>query len=168
MPVAKGPQINARNVLILGFTVMAIAGLLVLMVWLVTSQGNTQVVLGDRDFNAGDLSAIRQEINDHGPILYSDVGHSGQRDIIVTYRGVGADVGTEREWLAFAARRASDPRDCFFDWDGDAEHFLLTSAAGSDTACDEVTADANGTGLRHYRVEIRQDNIHVLLNEYPE
>lgn len=164
MPVAKGPQISPRSVLILGFTVMTIAGLLVLMVWLVTSQSDTQIVLGDRDFNAGDIDAIRQEIDDHGPILYSDVGAGGQRDIIVTYRVTGAEL----EWLAFSARREGDPRDCYFSWDDRAGQFLLTSAPSSSTDCEEVTADAVGTGLRHYRVEIRDDNIHVLLNEYPE
>ncbi|MDE0066214.1 MAG: hypothetical protein OXN44_04985 [Acidimicrobiaceae bacterium] len=164
MPVARGPQLNARNALLLGFTAVVIAGLLGVMVWFAASQGNTEIVLGDRDFDAGDAEKISDEIIERGPILYSDVGSGGQRDIIVTHRGTDQEQG----WLAFAARRAQDPRDCFFSWDPDKAEFLLTTAAGSDTTCDEVTADAAGTGLRQYRVEVRDGNIHVLLNEPPE
>ena len=164
MPVARGPQINARNVLLLGFTAVVIAVLLGLMVWFATSQGNTEIVLGDRDFNAGNVGAISREIQDRGPILYSDVGSGGQRDLIVTH--IGAD--PEQGWLAFAARRAEDPRDCYFDWDATTEEFSLTTAVGSSTTCDEVTTDAAGTGLFQYRVEVRDGNIHVLLNEDPE
>ena len=122
--------------------------------------------VGDRDFNAGNVGAISREIQDRGPILYSDVGSGGQRDIIVTH--IGADL--EQGWLAFAARRAEDPRDCYFDWDATTEEFSLTTAVGSSTTCDEVTTDAAGTGLFQFanRVEVRDGNIHVLLNEDPE
>lgn len=164
MPVARGPQINARTVLLLGFTALVIAGLLGAMVWFAASQENTQFVLGDRDFDAGDVEAIDQEIRERGPILFSDVGSVGQRDIIVNHRGTDLEQG----WLAFAARRAEDPRDCFFLWDPGTAEFFLTTAEGSSTSCDEVTADAEGTGLRQYRVEVRDGNIHVLLNESPE
>ena len=152
---------NARNALLIGFTAVVIAGLLFGMVWLASSQGNPAIVLGDRDFNAGKTGAISREIQDRGPILYSDVGSSRRRDIIVTH--LGAD--PEQGWLAFAARRADDPRDCFFAWDADAEEFFLTTAAGSSTTCDEVTVDAAGTGLLQYEVEVRDGNIHVLLNQ---
>ncbi len=164
MPVARGPQITARNALLIGFTAVVIAGLLFGMVWLATSQGDTEIVLGDRDFDAGKTGAISREIAARGPILYSDVGSSGSRDIIVTH--LGAD--PEQGWLAFAARRADDPRDCFFAWDGDAQAFFLTTAEGSSTACDEVTVDAAGTGLLQYEVEVRDGNIHVLLNNNRE
>ena len=163
MPVARGPQINARNALLIGFTAVVVAGLLFAMVWLASSQGDTEIVLGDRDFDAGRIGAISAEIQDRGPILYSDVGSGGQRDIIVTHIGTDPEQG----WLAFAARRAGDPRDCFFAWDADAQMFFLTTASGSRTTCDEATVDASGTGLLHYEVEIRDNNIHVLLNENP-
>lgn len=164
MPVARGPQINARNALLIGFTAVVIAVLLGAMVWFATSQGTTEILLGDRDFNAGRVEAISREIRDRGPILYSDVGSGGQRDIIVAHRGTDLEQG----WLAFAARRAEDPRDCFFAWNPEAGEFYLTSAVGSSTICDEVTVDAAGTGLFQYRVEVRDGNIHVLLNENPE
>ena len=164
MPVARGPQINARNALLLGFTAVIIAVLLGVMVWFATSQGNTEIVLGDRDFNAGKIGSQSREIRENGPILYSDVGSGGQRDIYVAH--IGAD--PEQGWLAFAARRADDPRDCFFSWDPEADEFSLTSAPGSSTSCDDVRTDAAGSDLFHYNVEVRGGNIHVLLNEDPE
>lgn len=164
MPVARGPQITARNALLIGFTAVVVAGLLFGMVWLASSQGDTEIVLGDRDFDAGKIGAISREISDRGPILYSDVGSSGRRDIIVTH--LGAD--PEQGWLAFAARRADDPRDCFFAWDAETQVFFLTTAEGGSTACDTVTVDAAGTGLLQYEVEVRDGNIHVLLNNNRE
>ena len=164
MPVARGPQINARNAVVIGLTAVVIAALLGAMALWAASQGTTEIVIGDRDFNAGKVGAISREIRDRGPILYSDAGSSGQRDIIVTH--IGAD--PEQGWLAFAARRATDPRDCYFSWDLSAGEFFLTSAEGSSTTCDEVTTDAAGTGLLQYRVEVRDGQIHVLLNENPE
>ncbi|MCQ3808387.1 MAG: hypothetical protein OXB92_02955 [Acidimicrobiaceae bacterium] len=161
MPVARGPQINARNALLIGFTAVVIAGLLFAMVWLASSQGDTEIVLGDRDFDAGRIGAISREIAERGPILYSDVGSSGQRDIIVTHLGTDPEQG----WLAFAARRADHPRNCFFDWDADEQQFNLTSAEGSGTVCDVDYVDAAGNGLLHYEVEVRGGNIHVLLNK---
>ena len=160
MPVARGPQINARNALLIGFTAVVIAGLLFAMVWLASSQGDTEIVLGDRDFDAGRIGAISREIAERGPILYSDVGSSGRRDIIVTHLGTDPEQG----WLAFAARRADDPRDCFFAWDPDAQQFDLTSAEGS-PACGGDYVNAAGTGLLQYEVEVRDGNIHVLLNK---
>ncbi len=161
MPVARGPQITARNVLLIGFTAVVIAALLFFMVWLATSQGNTEIVLGDRDFNAGRVEAMAREIRERGPILYSDVGSNRQRDIIVAHHGTDPEQG----WSVFAARRADDPRDCFFAWESETREFSLTSAAGSDVTCDEVAADAVGTGLLQYGIEIRDGNIHVLLND---
>lgn len=161
MPVARGPQINARNALLIGFTAVVVAGLLFAMVWLASSQGDTEIVLGDRDFDAGKIGAISAEIRDRGPILYSDVGSGGRRDIIINHIGTDPEQG----WLAFAARRAGDPRDCFFAWDANEQIFFLTTAAGSSATCDEVTVDSAGTGLLQYEVEIRDGNIHVLLNE---
>lgn len=163
MPVARGPQINARNALLIGFTAVVVAGLLVAMALLASSRGGTEITLGDRDFDAGKIGAISAEIRDRGPILYSDVGSGGRRDIIVNHLGTDPEQG----WLAFAARRATDPRDCFFAWDADAQVFFLTTAAGSSVACDNVTVDSAGTGLLQYEVEIRDNNIHVLLNENP-
>lgn len=161
MPVARGPQISARSALVIGFSALVVAVLIGLMALWAASQDDTQIILGDRDFNAGKARVISDEISDRGPILYSDVGRNRQRDIIVTH--IGDD--PEQGWLAFAARRATDPRDCFFSWDSTTKRFFLTSSADSDRQCDDVTVDAQGSGLLQYPVELRNGNIHVLLNK---
>ena len=159
MPVARGPQINARSAVVVGLTGVVIALLLGgFVIWL-ASQSSDVEIFGSRDFNAGDIGAISREIDDRGPILYSDVGSRRERDIILQHLGDDEEEG----WLAFAARRPEDPRDCFFTWDPEAGDFFLTS--DTDTVCDDVRVDAMGTGLVAYTVEIRDGDIRVLLNE---
>lgn len=159
MPVARGPQINARSAVLVGFTGVVIALLLGgFVIWL-ASQSSDVEIFGSRDFDAGRTGAISAEIADRGPILYSDVGSSGERDIILQHLGDDPETG----WLAFLARRIEDPRDCFFMWDATEGDFFLTS--NTDTECDDVRVDAAGTGLVAYEVEIRDGDIRVLLNE---
>lgn len=163
MPVARGPQINTRSALLVGATGVVVALLLGgMVVWLASTSDQVDIALGDTDFDAGSITAISREIDDRGPILYSDVGSGGSRDIILQHLGSDPEEG----WLAFSARRTEDPRDCFLQWDGDAAEFVLTST--TDTACEPVTVDEAGTGLEQYRVEIRDGTIHVLLNERPD
>ena len=161
MPVARGPQINARSAVLVGLTGVVVALLLGgLVIWLAASSDTVDVRLGDRDFDAGHVGAISAAIN--GPILYSDVGTRRSRDIVVQHLGTDVETG----WLAFAARRAEDQRDCFLQWQPDNREFRLTSA--TDTVCDDVTVDEAGTGLQHYVTEVRDGRIHVLLNDEVE
>ena len=163
MPVARGPQINARSAVLVGATGVVVALLLGgLVLWLASTSDQVDLALGDTDFDAGSITAISREIDDRGPILYSDVGSRGSRDIILQHLGSDPETG----WVAFAARRTEDPRDCFLEWGDDAREFTLTSTTG--TECDAVTVDEAGTGLPQYRVEIRAGTIHVLLNEEPD
>lgn len=159
MPVARGPQINARSAVLVGLTGVVIAALLGgFVIWL-ASQSSDVEIFGSSDFNAGKIGRISDEIDDRGPILYSDVGSRRERDIILQHLGDDDEEG----WLAFAARRPEDPRDCFFQWDPATEEFFLTS--DTDTVCEDVRVDAAGSGLVAYEVEIRDGDIRVLLNE---
>ena len=163
MPVARGPQINTRSALLVGATAVVVALLLGgMVIWLASTGDQVDIALGDTDFDAGSITAISQEIDDRGPILYSDVGSGGSRDIILQHLGSDPEEG----WLAFAARRTGDPRDCFLRWDADAAVFDLVST--TDTVCEPVSVDEAGTGLEQYRVEIREGTIRVLLNEEPD
>ena len=106
MPVARGPQMNARNALVVGLTGVVIAVLLVIAVlWLADSGGNVEVRIGDQDFRDLDADRISAEIADRGPILFSDVA-GGDRDIILQHLGDDPETG----WFAFDARRVGDAR----------------------------------------------------------
>ncbi len=144
MPVAPGPGFSARSALLFGFSGLMIAVALGIGVfWLANTGAEVEFRLGDSDFDAGQVGRISAEIAERGPILYSDVaGHD--RDILLSHSGDDPAAG----WLAFAARPAGAPRDCFFRWDpqrGLFELVLSGAEPGNGTgACGAVTMDATG------------------------
>jgi len=141
MPVARGPQINARSAITVGIAGVVAALLLGAgVIWLAGSGSNVKIQLGDTDFDAGASHPISKEIADNGPLLYSDVG-GGSRDIIVNHLGSDPDAG----WYSFAARPADQPRRCFFQWNESSLVFELVSADDS-TVCSDATADSTGVG----------------------
>ncbi|MGA0238981.1 MAG: hypothetical protein ACO3PD_11330 [Acidimicrobiales bacterium] len=165
MPVARGPQMNARSAVLVGLTGIVIAVVLGGGVLFLASQGgDVEIQLGDTDFDAGQIGRISEEIEDRGPILYSDVA-GRSRDLILQHLG---DI-PEDGWLAFDARPIGEPRDCFFQWDPDAQRFDLVTIAG-DVECADVTMDERGnlsTGgtIDMYPVSIDDDrNVRVDLN----
>lgn len=163
MPVARGPQINARSALVVGFTGVVIALLLGGMVLWVSSSGDAVTLqLGDAQFDAGFTSRQAEEIDARGPILYADLGTNGTRDIYVQHIGDDPDVG----WIAFLARRAVDPRDCTLTWTEETRTFSLVSS--SDQTCDPVTVDELGCGLQRFPVGVIDDKVIVFLNETQE
>ncbi len=169
MPVARGTQINSRSAVMVGFTGVMIA--LVLgagVVWLAQSSGDVEIQLGDTDFDAGYTGRISSEIDDRGPILYSDVA-GRSRDLILQHLGDDPAVG----WLAFDARPVGEPRGCFFEWDRDADRFELVSISDG-TDCSPVTMDGSGnlsSGgiINSYPVSIDDDsNVRVDINFDPD
>ena len=81
MPVARGPQMNARSAILVGITGVMIAVVLGGGVLFLANQSeNVELQLGDTDFDAGQIGRISEEIDDRGPILYSDVA-GRSRDI---------------------------------------------------------------------------------------
>ncbi len=169
MPVARGPQMNARSALLVGFTgVMIALALGVGVIWLAGSGGDVEVQLGDTDFDAGQIWRISEEIDDRGPILYSDVA-GRSRDIILQHLGPDPETG----WLAFAARPLGEPRDCFFQWDPTTEQFDLIGAT-DEADCTDVTMDAEGNlssgeSILSYPITIDdKNNVRVDINYDPE
>ena len=158
MPVARGPQMNARSAVLVGFTGVAIAIVLGGGVLFLASQGgDVEIQLGDSDFDAGKIGRISEEIDDRGPILYSDVA-GRSRDLILQHLGDDPEAG----WLAFEARPLGEPRDCFFQWNDDEQQFDLVTIA-DDVSCAAVTMDERGnlsTGavIDSYPVAIDDDN----------
>jgi hypothetical protein len=117
--------------------------------WLVlqlASSGNTDVRLGDDEFNAGYTEVLAREI-DEGfgqPLIFNDVS-GGDRDIYVQHIGDEQNEG----WTAFETRLPGE-EDCFAQWNTDAPGFF--------SSCDEaVTFPADGEGLTEYPVEITTD-----------
>lgn len=165
MPVARGPQMNARSAVLVGLTGIAIAVVLGGGVLFLASQGSdVEIQLGDADFDAGQIGRISEEIDDRGPILYSDVA-GRSRDLILQHLGDDPEAG----WLAFEARPIGEPRNCFFQWDDDVQVFELITIT-DDGDCAEVTMDEHGnlsTGgtIDTYPVTIDDNNnVRVDLN----
>lgn len=151
MPVARGPQINTRSALVVGVTGVLVAVLLVAFVlWLAGPGGKVEIRLGDRDFDAGRAERMATQIAEGGPLLFSDVA-GGSDDIIVSH--IGDDPATG--WFAFDARRADDPRDCFFTWSPD-EGVLVDSCDPTDTV------GPDGDDLLHHPVTVDDEGrVHV-------
>lgn len=165
MPVARGPQMNARSAILVGLTGVVIAVVLGGGVLFLASQGgDVEIQLGDSDFDAGKIGRISAEIDDRGPILYSDVA-GRSRDLILQHLGDDPEGG----WLAFEARPLGEPRDCFFQWDGGVQRFELITIA-DDVVCTDVTMDERGnlsTGglIDTYPVTVDDDgNVRVDIN----
>ena len=139
MPVARGPQMNARSAVVVGLTGIAIAAVLGGGVLLLASRGgDVEIQLGDADFDAGQIGRISAEIDDRGPILYSDVA-GRSRDLILQHLGDDPEAG----WLAFNARPLGEPRDCFFEWDDAQGRFALVTVV-DEVTCAAVTMDERG------------------------
>jgi hypothetical protein len=126
---------NARSAILVGITGVMIAVVLGGGVLFLANQSeNVELQLGDTDFDAGQIGRISEEIDDR-----------------------------EAGWFAFDARPIGASRDCFFEWNSDAERFDLVLADGSDADCADVTMDERGnlsTGelIETYPVTIDDDN----------
>lgn len=157
---------NARSAILVGITGVMIAVVLGGGVLFLASQGgDVEIQLGDTDFDAGRIGRISEEIDDRGPILYSDVA-GRSRDIILQHLGDDPEAG----WFAFDARPIGSSRDCFFQWSDAGQRFELVNAPDTETACDDVTMDERGnlsTGelIVTYPVTIDDDgNVRVDIN----
>ncbi len=141
MPVARGTRWNARSVIVLGLTAVAVALLLGAMALYLADNGNN-VRLGDNQF--GDLQAERtaKRIAGSGPIQFPDVS-GGSR--VVNLSHVGDDPKTG--WYVFDARSPGAARDCILDWNRERERFV--------DRCDAAnTYPIDGTGLRQYPITV--------------
>lgn len=163
MPVARGPQINARSAVLVGMTGVVIALILGgMVIWVANSGDTVTIQIGDTEFDAGAVGRMSEEIDARGPVLYADAGSRGDRDLYLQHIGEDPQAG----WLAFSARRVGDPRDCSVIWDPERETFDLTSS--SDFVCDDVSFDQLGCGLERFPAEVIDGNVIVFLNEDPD
>lgn len=141
MPVARGTRFDARSIIVVAATAMAVALLLGGM-FLYLARNGENVRLGDNQF--ADLNAERtaKKIADDGPIQFPDVAGGGR---VVNLSHVGPDAGTG--WYIFDARSPGAAKECLLDWDRTKRVFVDRCNAAS-------TYPIEGPGLRQYAVRV--------------
>ena len=149
-PVARSRG-HAGTALIVAISGVAVAITLAFLLAVLANRGTVEVNLGDDVFDAGQVERIAEEIDDRGPITYSDVA-GGERDIIVQHLGDEPDTG----WHAFDARPPGADRECVLDWRQDDREFV--------DPCSGRRYPADGEGVPQYEVEIREGRIEIDLN----
>jgi len=153
MPVARGPRVTARNAIVVGAAgVLTAVMLLLFVLWLTSQNGNrVEFRLGDEQFQDITADRMAKQIADDGPVLFPDVSANRSRDIYVQHLGADPKTG----WLAFDAREAGAPRECFLDWQRDRQLFV--------DRCDGSEVGADGAGLRQYPAVVN-NNGKVVIN----
>jgi len=139
MPVASGPRVTARNAIVVGVAgVLTAVVLLIFVLWVTGQNDRVRFSLGDEQFQDITADGMAKLIADDGPVLFPDVSANRSRDIYVQHLGTDPKTG----WLAFDAREAGAPRECFLDWKRDRQLFV--------DRCDGSEVGADGAGLRQY------------------
>lgn len=141
MPVARGTPINARALVVVGATILAVALLLGLMVVYLAGHG-TKVRLGDNQFVDLDAKRTAPRITSDGPIQFPDVSGGGR---VVNLSHVGTDPQTG--WFIFDARSAGAAKQCILDWVRDRQVFVDRCDASN-------TYPLDGNGLRQYAIRV--------------
>jgi len=152
-PVAPSGNHAGRALLTGTLAIVVIGVILFLAAVVLGNRNSTDLRLGDQTFHAGSTSRQSKAIAKGGPILYSDVSGEKGRDMILQHLGSNENTG----WYAFRAQPANKARDCVWEWQKAKHQFRAT--------CDHsLTAPANGAGLEHYRVHVRDGQVDVDLN----
>ena len=152
MPVERRSGSKQVTSVIIGVVALVVA---VLAAWGMIhlasgGQGPVQVQLGDDTFDAGFTSRMSAQIEQDGPLLFSDVSGRGQRQpIYVVHLGDVEDEG----WFALSAVAPGAPEGCFVTWSAERDLFeerrAADSSAGRDAVgelCRDITWTADGTG----------------------
>ena len=138
---------------VLGGILAVVLGICIVgAVLIVVDSGDDVQLLGDATFQDLDAESTAENIEELGPLLFSDVA-GGDDDIIVQHLGDDPNDG----WLAFAARPPGADRDCFAEWQPDDEVFIDT--------CDGTEYPADGEGLEQYDVEVEDGKVVIDLQQ---
>ncbi len=144
MPVAQGGLAPARQALVIGAA--ALLGVLA-VIFLVTrlddlTGGEAEAVpVGGSLFPVAQADELAEAIAEQGPLLLQDAA-SGNLDVWVHHLGDDPDRG----WVAFAARDAEAPRECFANWNAEDRTFVDT--------CTDETFPEDGEGLQQFGVSV--------------
>ena len=152
-PVAPSGSHAGRAALVAVVGVVVVLGALFLASLALSGRDSPNVSLGDQTFASQNAERLAKEIGKRGPVLYSDVSGEKDRDILVQHLGDDPETG----WYAFLASPDDKPRACTWEWQDDEEIFRAK--------CDEsLTAPADGEGLSHFEVRVKDGRVDVDLN----
>jgi len=170
MPVEQRSGSSQLTAVIIGVVavVVAVAAAWGLLNLASGGDGPVKIQLGDEDFNAGQVHRIATQIEQEGPVLYSDVSGRGQiRPIWINHFG---DDPT-REWYVFSATAPGAPEGCFLAWNAEENLFDERRPNVEDPQelgelCRDVTYGVTGDGLERYRWKVdAEDNLVVTLRD---
>ncbi len=148
MPVEQRSRISQlTGVLIaIGAVVLALGVSWALIQLASGGKGPVKFQLGDENFDAGQVERIATQIEEEGPVLYSDVSGRGQRQPIwVNHFGDDAKAG----WYVFSAIAPGAPKNCFLTWNADQNLFDERKPDPDDPQaqgelCRDITFSATG------------------------
>jgi len=122
--------------------------------------GPVRIELGDDEFDAGQAARLTGQIQQDGPVLFSDVSGRGQlQPIMVNHFGDDPQI----RWVAFPAVAPGASEGCFLAWNSDEELFedrRRPEGAGREDLgelCSDVTYPANGEGLEQFGWQVDDD-----------
>ena len=142
---------RAATVALMGVIVLAVA--LGLVTLAIGGRKSADVQLGDQTFHAGNAEKKAKLIATSGPVLYADVSGRKDRDMILQHVGSNPNKG----WYAFLAAPINKPRDCTWVWKAGEDQFRAKCQTS-------LTAPADGAGLPHFQVKVKDGAIDVNLN----
>ncbi|MGI9579399.1 MAG: hypothetical protein ACR2OH_14465 [Microthrixaceae bacterium] len=151
--------------------IFSVAAVWLLLGWFSGGDAPVQINLGDEDFDAGQVTRIAAQIEQEGPILYSDVSGRGQnRPIWVNHFNDDPDSG----WYVFDAIAPGAPEGCFLAWNSQENLFDERRPDPDDPQalgklCRNVTYSATGEGLEQaiWKVD-SDDNLIITLRSEDE
>lgn len=103
--------------------------------------------LGDPVFEVGQATHFVKRV----PLLFQALQGAGDRDIYVNH--VGAD--PKKGWIAFDARAAGQPRECFLRWSPTAKRF-------SDPCTKRTYGPDPGPEFTHYGTTVNSNGVVVV------
>ncbi len=162
MPVEQRSGAKQLTSIIFGLVAVAVAvGLAWGLLQLASGDGDgpVRLQLGDDQFDAGQATRLSVQIDEDGPVLFSDVSGRGQRrPIFVNHFGDDPEVG----WAAFPAVLPDAEENCFLSWNAERELFEERAGVDGDgrevgDLCSDRTVEPNGGDLERFDWEIDDD-----------
>ena len=152
-PVARSTGHAGRALLVATVSIVLLMGALFLAAVVYGHKPSTTLRLGDATFQGGSTKRLAKAVDNDGPIIYTDVSGSADRDIVLQHLGPDIDAG----WYAFRAQPPDKGRDCTWQWKAK-EHIFRAK-------CDpSLTAPATGKGLESYPVTVQNGRLDIDLN----
>ena len=161
MPVEQRSGSSQVTSIIIGIVVVVLA---VAATWgllrLASGGGPANLRLGDDTFDAGQSKRLATQIEEEGPVLFSDVSGRGQR-LPIWVNHFGDDPA--QQWYVFTAVPPEAPEGCFLAWNAGENLFDVREPNADDPRapgklCNEDTFSVTGEGLDQFPWSIDDDD----------